>query len=120
AGNRLRGALAGTRVGVGTLTAHRQSTAMTQAAIAAKIHQTLNVDADFTTKITFDEIVAVNHFTDLQNFLISQLGNPTLDGNAYFFNDLGRVFRANTMNVLQRDQNAFVGRNIYTGDTGHG
>ena len=49
---------------MGALTAHRQSATMTQAAIATKIHQPLDVDADLTAKIALDEIVAIDDFPD--------------------------------------------------------
>src|ERR1700710_393111 len=69
AGDRLGRTLARARIGVGALTAHRQTATMAQAAIAAKVHQTLDVDADFTAKIALDQIVAVDDFADLQDFL---------------------------------------------------
>src|SRR5918994_3694899 len=43
AGDRLGRSLAGAGIGVRALTAHRQTTAMTQSAIAAKVHQPLDV-----------------------------------------------------------------------------
>src|ERR1700676_5523983 len=89
AGDRLGRALARARVGMGALTTHRQSAAMTQAAIAAEIHQTLDVHAGFATQVAFDQIVAVDHFTDLQHFLIAQLIDPTFLGNLDLLHDLG-------------------------------
>src|SRR3982074_1706304 len=105
---------------MGTRTAHRQAAAMTQAAIAAEVHQTLDVDADFTTKIALDQIVAVDHFADLQNFLVAELADAALGGNLHLLDDLGRVLLADAMDVLERDQDALVGRDIHTGNTGHG
>src|SRR3981081_2733983 len=78
AGDRLGRALARARIGMGALTAHRQSAAMAQAAVAAEIHQTLDVHAGLATQIAFDHVVAVDHFTNLQNFLIAQLRNATV------------------------------------------
>src|SRR5205807_9022077 len=78
AGNRLGRALARARIGVGTLTAHRQTAAMTQTAIAAEIHQTLDVDAGLATEIALDQIVAVDHFADLQDFLVAELADAAL------------------------------------------
>src|SRR5881394_1956352 len=120
AGDRLGRALARARIGVGALTAHRQAAAMTQAAIAAEVHQTLDVDADFSTKIALDQIVAVDHFANLQNFLVAELADATLSGDLYLLDDLGRVLLADAMDVLERDQDALVGRDIHTGNTGHG
>src|SRR6476661_3439538 len=120
AGDRLGRTLARTRVGMGALTAHRQSAAMTQAAIAAEVHQTLDVDAGLAPQVAFDHIVAVDHLTDLQHFLIAQLRNPTVIGNLDLLQDLGRILLADAVDVLERDQHALVGRDVHAGNTGHG
>src|SRR4051794_15630060 len=120
AGDRLGRSLARARVGMGALTAHRQSAAMTQAAIAAEIHQTLDVHAGLATQVAFDQIVAVDHFADLQHFLIAQLRHAAIIGNLDLLQDVGRILLADAMDVLERDQDALVGRNIHAGNTGHG
>src|SRR6476619_2974782 len=119
AGDRLGRALARARVGMGALAAHRQTAAMSQAAIAAEVHQPLDVDADLTTEIAFDHIVAVDHFADLQHFLVAQLADATIRGDLHLLDDLGRVLLADAMDVLKRDQHALVGWDIHAGNTGH-
>ena len=104
---------------MGTLTAHRQPATMAQAAIAAEVHQTLDVHADFATKIALDQIVAVDHFADLQNFLVAQLADATVSRNLDLLHDFGRIPLTDAMDVLERDQHALVGRDIHTGNTGH-
>src|SRR3954449_7744550 len=98
-GNRLGRPLARARIGVGALAAHRQTAAMTQAAIAAEVHQTLDVDADFTAKVALDQIVAVDHFADLQDFRIAQLADATIERDLHLLDDLGSVLLADTMDV---------------------
>src|SRR3982751_2500230 len=120
ASNRLGWTLARARIGMGALTTHRQSAAMTQAAVAAKIHQTLDVHAGLATQVAFHHVVAVDHFTDLQHFLIAELRHTAIQGNLDLVQDVGRVPLADAMDVLKRNQNAFVGRNIHAGNTGHG
>src|SRR3979490_686073 len=120
AGDRLGRPLARARVGMRALAAHRQSAAMTQAAIAAEIHQTLDVHAGLASQVAFDHIVAVDYFTDLQNFLIAQLRDATIVGNLDLLQDVGCIPLADAMDVLERDQHALVGRNIHAGNTGHG
>src|ERR1700709_2089669 len=56
AGDGLRGALARACVGVGALAADRQALAVTQAAVAAQIHQALDVHRHFAAQIAFDEV----------------------------------------------------------------
>src|SRR3979411_2719350 len=119
-GDRLGRAPPGARVGVGTRAAHREAAAMAQAAIAAEIHQTLDVDAGLATQIAFDQIVAVDHFAYLQHFLVAQLRHAAIIGNLDLLQDVGRILLADAMDVLERDQDALVGRNIHAGNTGHG
>jgi hypothetical protein len=46
--------LAGTCIGAGALTAHRQATTVAEAAIATDVHQTLDVHRGFAAQIAFD------------------------------------------------------------------
>src|SRR2546423_15156399 len=88
AGNRFSRTFARARIGMGALTTHRQSAAMTKPAIAAKIHQTLDVHARLPTQVAFDHVVAVDHFTYLQDFLITQLRDAAGIGSLAVFQDL--------------------------------
>src|SRR5436190_5246041 len=119
AGDRLGRTLARARVGVGALAAHRQAATMAQAAIAAEVHQTLDVDADFTAKIAFDHVVAVDHFADLQHFLVGELADAAIQRDLHLLHDLASVLLADAVDVLKRDQHALVGRDVDAGDTGH-
>src|SRR6202045_1462740 len=118
AGDRLGRALARAGVGMGALTTHRQPAAMAQAAIAAEVHQTLDVHADFATKIALDQIVAVDHFADLEHFLVAQLTDATVNGNLDLLHDVGSMFLTNGIYILDWDPRALVGLDIHTGNTG--
>ena len=52
----------------GALAAHRQATAMTQAAVAAQIHQSLDVHGNFAPQIALDAELTVDQFADAQHF----------------------------------------------------
>src|SRR6516165_11303771 len=119
ASDRLGRTLARARIGMGALTAHRQAAAMTQAAIAAKIHQPLDVDAGLATKIALDHVVAVDHFADLQDLLVAQLADATIQRDLHLLHDVPGALLADAMDVLQRDEDALVGRDIHAGNTGH-
>ena len=66
----LCGAFAGTSVGVCTLTAHGEVTAMAQTAVAAKIHQTFDVHLRVAAQIAFDSVGGVDVLTDRKNLSI--------------------------------------------------
>jgi hypothetical protein len=53
---------------VGALAADRQPLAVTQAAIAAEIHQALDVGRGFAAQVAFDGVIAVDGFAQLENF----------------------------------------------------
>src|SRR3979490_1044446 len=92
---------------------------MAQAAIAAEIHQALDVHAGLARQLCFTQIGAVAPFTDLHHSLTAQLIDPTFFGNLDLLHDLGGILLADSMEVRERDQDALVGRDIYTGNTGH-
>src|SRR5204862_3827601 len=67
-GDRFGRALSRARVRVCPLAAHRQSSAMPKAAIAAQIHQPLDIHCDFAAQIAFDQIIAIDDLADLNDF----------------------------------------------------
>src|SRR5215469_11184725 len=110
AGNRFCRTLAGARVGVRALAAHRQTAAMPQPAIAAQIHQPLDVHGHFTPQVAFHDVVAVDDFAELEHFLVGELRYPARVGDRDFLHDLLGLGWADAMDVLQRDHHALVGR----------
>jgi len=54
-------------------------------AIAAKVHQALDVDRNLAAKIALDDIVAVDRLAYLQDFRVGQFGDTPLGRNFYFF-----------------------------------
>src|SRR6478752_1830529 len=76
AGDRLGRTLAGAGIRVGALTADRQALAVTQAAIAGQVHQTLDVHRVFAAQVALDGEVLVDRFTDREHFGVGQLVDP--------------------------------------------
>jgi hypothetical protein len=92
---------------------------VTQAAIAAQVHQPLDVHRHFAAQVALDAILAVDQFADLQHVLVRQLVDPPLIGNRQLAADLLRLGRANAKDVTQADRHPLVGRDIYAGNTRH-
>src|ERR1700690_4275340 len=103
AGDRDRLALAGTSVRMRPLATHRQATAMPQAAVAAEIHQTLDVHRHFAPQIALDPELAVNQLADTQNFIIAQLVHPAIVGDAELLANRRGLGRADAVNVAKAD-----------------
>src|ERR1700733_202870 len=119
AGDSLCRAFAGPGIGVGALAAHRQAAAVTQAAITAEIHQPLDVRRDLAAEVAFDDVVAVDDFAQLQYVLVAQLRHPARFGDRDLIEDFVGLGAANSIDVLQRNHDALVGRQIDASDASH-
>ena len=79
------GPFARARIGPRPLAAHRHSLAVPQAAIAAEIHQALDVHGDDAAQIAFDPVIAVDTLANAHDLVVGQLRHPPFGRNA----DLG-------------------------------
>ncbi|MCY1561919.1 hypothetical protein D9M68_992430 [compost metagenome] len=92
---------------------------MAQATVVAEVHQALDVHRNVTAKVTFHDIVAVDRFTDLDHFGVGQFIDATLGRNTDRGSDIMGELLADPVNVLQRDYNALVRRDIDASNTSH-
>src|SRR4051794_36430966 len=92
---------------------------MTQATVVAQVHQPLDVHRDVATEVTFHHIVAIDGLADLDNLGVGQLVDPTLCRDADLLGDLLGELGADAVYVLQRNQDALIGRYIDASDTSH-
>ncbi len=101
-----------------TLTTHRQTFAVTETTIAAKVHQTLDAHGYFTAQIAFDGVLA-NFVAQFVEFSIAEI-----------FDLLGRLDRrrradcicagaADTVDRLKADHSVLVIRDVNPSNTGH-
>ena len=74
---------------------------------------------ELAAKVAFHHVIAIDHFANLQHFLVAQLRDPAVDRDFDLLHDFGRILLADAMNVLKRNQNALVGRDIHASNTGH-
>src|SRR5882672_4235752 len=88
AGDCLGGTFARARVRVGALTADGQALTVAQAAVATEIHEPFDVHRHLAAQIALDEIVAVDHFADLDGFGLGQVMDPALRRDADLLHDL--------------------------------
>src|SRR5690606_37465056 len=110
--------LAGAGIGAGALTAHRQAAAMTEAPVAADVHQTLDVHRRLTTQVTLDgelgDLVA-----DLFQIGVSQFLDLLGIVDAACVADLASTGAPDTVDGRQTNFGMLMGRNINTSDTSH-
>src|SRR3954471_22247153 len=68
-------ALARARVGLGVLTADRQAATMAQGAVAADLHQTLDVLRALAAQIALDREVAIDRVAQLADLVVGQVAD---------------------------------------------
>ena len=87
---------------------------MTEATVAAQIHQSLNVHGNFPAQIAFHGHFA-QQTTQLIEFALAQFTNLGLVIDTCGIQQLTRLGFADTIDIGKRDQRMFVVRNVYTG-----
>src|SRR3546814_20892205 len=77
AGDRPCRALAGPRVGLGALAAHRQALAVPQAAVAAEVHEALDVHRHVAAQVALHHELAFHGHPDALHPAVSKLVDPS-------------------------------------------
>ena len=68
---------------------------MAQAAVAANLNQTLDIQADLTAQVTLDVVVALDDFTQLSSLFFGQVLNAGIRIDTGLSQDLVGRFAAN-------------------------
>ena len=105
---------------MGALATNGQTLAVTEATVAANLHQTLDVLRNLAVQVTFDGEVLVDVFADLLQIVFGDILDTNVRVNAGLCNDLlgGRV--ADAVNVGQTDLDALLAREVDAEKTSHG
>src|SRR5262249_3086187 len=112
AGDGSRRALAGPRIGVGALTVNGQAFAVTQAAIAAEVHQPLNVHRGFAAQVAFDLIVAIDDLADPDDIVIGQLIDARRASDTGLVADVFRALRSDPIDIGQANLHPLFSRDV--------
>ena len=70
-------------------------------------------------KVALHHVVAVDRLADLDDLRVGQLVDAPAVGDANRLDDLARLGRPDAVNVLQRDHDALVGRDVDASNTSH-
>nr|GFB99442.1 hypothetical protein [Tanacetum cinerariifolium] len=119
AGHGLTLALAGARVVLGALTTNGETFAVTEATVAANVHQTLDVELNFRAQYAFGLVLSGDDSADFASLRFGPVLHLFVDIDASFGEDFNRVAPANAENVSQGDFAALVVRDVYPCDTSH-
>src|SRR5438132_3446456 len=108
AGDRPGRPLARPRVRMGALTAHRQPFAVAQPAVAAEIHQPLDVHCNLPPQAALDRVFAVDQLADAQHSVIGHLVHAPLDRNPDPAADLESLGPPDPVDVGQPDRDPLL------------
>src|SRR6478735_7736906 len=112
-------ALAGARVGLGALTAHRQTAAVPQTLVAADLDLAADVGGHLTAKVTLDLDVAVDVVTELDQLLVTEVANAGVGVDTGGLECLLRAGATHAENVGKCDLDALLAREVDTNKTCH-
>src|SRR5467141_2628215 len=111
--------LAGARVGVRSLAAHRQVPAVPDPAIGLNFDQPADVHLNLLAEIAFHAAFFFDFLAKMVDFIFGQVANLLRVIDARFFRELLRALLPDTVDRGQPDPKALLRRKIYTCDTCH-
>src|SRR5690349_19019612 len=106
------GALAGARIGLGPLAAHRQAATVAQALVAADLDLAADVGLHLAAQITLHLEVALDVVAQLGHLIVGQVLGALVPADAGGFQDLLGAGTADAVDVGQRDLHALVAREV--------
>jgi hypothetical protein len=92
---------------------------VTESAVAANVHQTLNVELNLRAQNAFGLVLSGDNGTDFAGFSFSPILHFLVDINASFSENFNGVAPADAENVSQGDFAALVVRDVNPCDTSH-
>ena len=111
--NGLWAPLARTRVGLGTLPTGRQPPTVAQPAIAADVHQTLDVALYFRAQVALDLVVTLNDLAQPSDLILAEIPHALIGGDIRLGEDLTRQGPAHAVQVRQSRFYTPVARKVH-------
>src|SRR5262245_64177640 len=96
-----------------------QALAVPEPPVSAQIYEALDVDRDFAPEIALHHIIAVDHFTDLQDLGVGELVDALALGYVYLLANLSGIHRSDTVDIPQGNDDALVGWYVDTCNSSH-
>src|SRR5690349_1949436 len=107
------------RVGVRALSANGQRAAMAQAAIAADVHQALDVHLHALAQVAFDLALHFQDVTNATQLVFAQVAHARIEVDARFLEHRVRARTADTVNIGETNLGSLVWWQIYSSYTCH-
>jgi hypothetical protein len=104
---------------MGALTANGEIAPMTEAPVAAQIHEALYVHRDIPAKIALDRHVGINILADGKDFGICQVVHAPSLCDPDSVADLSRDMRTYSVNVGKGNWHPLCSWDVHSGDSSH-
>src|SRR5690606_4535060 len=112
-------ALAGTGVGLGALTADRESTTVAEALVGADLDLAADVGGDLAAKVTLHLVVAFDVVAECDELVVGEVLHADVLVDLRSLEDLDRAGTADAVDVGKGDHHALVARDVNAGKTCH-
>ena len=93
--------------------------AATQAAVAADLHQPLDVERNLLAEIAFDAALLLEHAADLAHVVLGQILDPDVRADAGRTENVARPFAADAVDIREPDLDPLGAREINACNTRH-
>ena len=110
-------ALAGASVGVGALAVDRKALAVTEAAVAADLHQAGNVLTNLATEVTLGGEVRVDVVANLRHVVLGEVLDAGVGIHASLSADLGSAGLTDAIEIRKTNLNALLAGKVNAVDT---
>ena len=113
------GTFTGTSIGLASLATDGQTLSVAQAAVAADLGQTLDVQSGLTTQVAFHNEVVVNALADFCLFLVGEVFYSGVGVDPGHIQDLLCAGPADSVDISESDLDSLVFRQVNAGYTCH-
>src|SRR5262249_28222227 len=111
--------LTGASVCVSTLSSHRQPASVSESAIAADVHHSLDVHLSLLSQIAFDHSLRVDDVAYAVHLVLAKLLDSLIDADAGFAEYLVRPRTPYAINVCEPDLRPLVRRQVHARNACH-
>src|ERR1700712_4211216 len=120
AGDSAARALAGTGVGVGALTVHRQSATVADPLVSTDLDLAPDVLGDLAPEVALDAVVGVDPVAEAADLLVGEVTDPGVGVDPGLHARLARAGTADAEDVGQRALAPLLAGEVYAGKSCHG
>lgn len=109
----------GARIGASPLAAHGHAAAVTQTAIAADIHQPLDVQRNLSSKVTFNAVFLIDDLAEAVDLIVGQIAHTRVRVDPGPLEQDPAGVGADAIDIRKRSLNPLLARKVDSGNSRH-